>query len=522
MSVIEEPELQRREFNQFRSLIFELAGISLADSKIVMVQGRLAKRLRALELPSYRDYLDFLLDDQTGDEKTKFINALTTNKTEFFRENHHFEYLTNTLFPELVKQAEASGNKRLRIWCSASSTGEEPYTIAMVVCEFFGMRKDWDIRILASDIDTDVLQRAAEGVYDANSMEGVPVPLRKKYFTRLQRADDGPWQANSSLRDLITFRQINLLAPNWPIHTTFDIIFCRNVMIYFDAPSQSHLVNQFAEKIVPKGHLIIGSSESLLGLSDKYQSLGATIYRCLSGAASRTTTLPSPTPTVAKTRPRPVTPERQARPTPLPRSQPAPSRTTRQLESVRPSTLQGDPKSRIIVGEVLASDKPLWISTLLGSCVAVCLFDETKKIGGMNHFMLPDTNANQMCSASYGIHAMELLINSIMGLGGDRRRLRAKLFGGCVVGQESSHSLHIGQKNIDFATEFLERESIPVLAKHVGGRFGMRIDFHTHTTKVLLRSLDPDLTRKLDQEDRLKAKSIVTASMQHSDITLFE
>ncbi len=521
MSVIEDPKLQLREFHQFRKMIFELAGISLADSKVVMVQGRLAKRLRALGLPSYRDYHKYLLADAGGPETTKFINALTTNKTEFFRESHHFEFLTNKVFPELVKAAESSGSKRLRIWCSASSTGEEPYTIAMTTCEYFNLRKGWDIRILASDIDTDVLNTASEGVYDASRIQDIPVALRKKYFTRTQRSDDGPWKANPSIRDLITFRQINLLKPDWPIHSSFDIIFCRNVMIYFDAASQSRLVDQFAEKLTPNGYLIIGHSESLLGLTDRYKSLGDTIYRCTAaGSKAALSELPPKPSTSSKAQRTPSANQEHDGKKPC---------ASQFVSNIKPRTpvrssleLHGEPVSRIIVGEVKASEKPMWISTLLGSCVAVCLFDDVKKVGGMNHFMLPDSNLNNMSSASYGIHAMELLINAIMQLGGDGRRLKAKLFGGCVVSQGSSRSLNIGRKNIDFATEFLERESIPVVASYVGGQCGMRIDFHTHTHKVLLRSLDPEVTLQLDRRERQKAESIASAALHHSDITLFE
>ncbi len=292
-------------------------------------------------------------------------------------------------------------------------------------------------------------------------------------------------------------------------------------MIYFDSPSQSKLVDQFAEKLKPNGYLIIGHSESLLGLTDRYKSLGDTVYRCTSGGAKSTTSaVPSKAPAV-KTVNRSVPVKETQRPTKANLNDLA-VRVNSRANAGSQQELHGEPVSRIIVGEVKASEKPMWISTLLGSCVAVCLYDEIRKIGGMNHFMLPDTNTNKQCHASYGIHAMELLINAIMGLGGDRRRLKAKLFGGCVVGPETNRSLNIGRKNIDFATEFLERESIPVVASYVGGNCGMRIDFHTHTNKVLLRSLDPEVTLQLDRNEIQKAKAIVTASCRHHDITLFE
>jgi chemotaxis protein methyltransferase CheR len=180
--VANEANLSEREFKAFQKLIYDLAGISLADTKQIMVQGRLSKRLRALDISSYREYYERLCSKQAGDEVERFINALTTNKTDFFREAHHFDYLTNTIFPKLAARAERTGSKKIRIWCSASSTGEEPYTIAMTIREYFGAQSDWDIRVLASDIDTDVLKTAQEGWYVDDRFDELPNALKKKYF----------------------------------------------------------------------------------------------------------------------------------------------------------------------------------------------------------------------------------------------------------------------------------------------------------------------------------------------------
>ncbi len=477
--------------------------------------------MRALGLSTYRDYLEYLLADAGGPETTKFVNALTTNKTEFFRESHHFEFLTNKVFPELVKAAETSGSKKMRIWCSASSTGEEPYTIAMTTCEYFNLRKGWDIRILASDIDTDVLHAASEGIYDASRMQDIPVALRKRYFTRTQRSDEGPWKANPSIRDLITFRQINLLKPDWPIHSTFDVIFCRNVMIYFDAANQSKLVDQFADKLTPNGYLIIGHSESLLGLTDRYKSLGDTIYRC-TAAGSKASKAELPPKSSASSSVQPIPSVEKEQEVKIPSANKVASRV-RPRTPVRSSMeLHGEPVSRIIVGEVKASEKPMWISTLLGSCVAVCLFDEVKKIGGMNHFMLPDSNLNNMISASYGIHAMELLINAIMQLGGDARRLKAKLFGGCVVSQDSSRSLNVGRKNIDFALEFLERESIPWLLATLAANVECGSIFTRTQAKYFFdRWIRKLLCNWIDEKDKKQSRShrrhCITATLLSSN-----
>ncbi len=504
---LREPKLREREFKSFKSLIYDHAGIALADTKLIMVQGRLAKRLRALEIDSYEDYLSLLRSNGTSAELTNFINALTTNKTDFFREKHHFDYLLGTVFPELQRRADASNAKRLRIWCSASSTGEEPYTLAMCVREYFGFDSAWDIKILASDIDTNVLNSAADGVYVADRVVDIPPALLKKYFSKESRDPDSPYSAKSTLRELITFRRINLQDSEWPIRTEFDAIFCRNVMIYFDAPSQTKLVNHFADHLHPEGYLFIGHSESLFGLTDKYMPCGDTTYR-LKESATRNNSPAGrgPTSTVSRALPAPQMQSQQSFKT----------------QSSQPTAAPGtDPKHNIIVGEVYASERAEWISTLLGSCVATCLYDDVKKIGGMNHFMLPDSSMGSKLTASIGVHAMELLINQIMKLGGSRKNLKAKIFGGGKVLERQSDRWNIGQKNIDFAKAFLQTEQIPIVACHTGGNVGMSIKFNTHSTKVLVRLLDHPTSIRIEKSQYKVAEEVVRSQYEHKDITLF-
>ncbi len=210
--VISEVALSVADFHRFRKLIYEKAGISLCDSKHTLVQSRLARRLRDLSFDNYNDYYKFLVDPIEGaDEFENFINCLTTNKTEFFRESHHFDFLREKLFPQLVQRAARGEPKRLRIWSAACSTGQEPYTLALTAREFFRSMPDWDIRILASDIDTQVLQTASEGIYPAELLDDVPPQYRKRYFHRLSRDPDGPVQVSDELKQLITFRQINFV-----------------------------------------------------------------------------------------------------------------------------------------------------------------------------------------------------------------------------------------------------------------------------------------------------------------------
>ncbi len=536
-SIAEDLSLADREFKAVQSLIHQYAGIALADSKHVMVQSRLAKHVRRLQLDSYSDYLRFLDQPENSDEVTTFINALTTNKTDFFREKHHFDFLAKQAFPELKRRAENGGDRRIRIWCSASSTGEEPYTIAMCVREFFGEDPSWDIRILASDIDTDVLSRANEGVYEADRFDDVEPVYAKKYFERQGRGEGVPSRAKSTLRDLITFRQLNLLDDHWPINTSFDIIFCRNVMIYFDRPTQTKIVEHFTEYLQPDGYLIIGHSEALFGITDRFKSLGDTIYGLSSSASvgprrARPSFIPQTNDSTMRHDPSAATLSTVTSPASVsasrvkvrsidPQLSQAPTTNLSSNHAVTADLEPDDPKASIIIGEVLSSAEPMWITTLLGSCVAVCLYDDRAKVGGMNHFMLPVPSDKSMINASYGLHSMELLINSVMSAGGDRRRLKAKLFGGSSVVRTSARHARIGSSNVEFAEKVLENEHIPIVASFTERDSGMHIKFHTHTNKVIVRMLDRESAEKIHRRNAALAVAIQQKLSQTSDVTLF-
>ncbi len=206
------------------------------------------------------------------------INCVTTNKTDFFREAHHFDFLRDHVFPDLLAAARNGGPRRLRIWSAGYSTGEEPYTLAMAIREHFGPPPGWDVKILASDIDSDVLARAEEGVYDGQRLRDIPADLRGKYFLAGRGQDDGYYKVHPDLLELIAFRRINLMREAWPIHTTFNVILCRNVIIYFDRPTQQRLFERMAELLSPDGFLIVGHSENLFGITDLFVPLGNTIY----------------------------------------------------------------------------------------------------------------------------------------------------------------------------------------------------------------------------------------------------
>ena len=463
-----EPQMDDRTFAGIRALVYQVAGLKLGDHKRVLVVSRLAKRVAHLGCDSFASYLDHV---QRGgdDELREMINCLTTNKTDFFREPHHFDFLRERLVPELRARANAGGPRRVKVWSAGSSTGEEPYTIAMTLRDALG--SGWDIEILASDIDTNVLAVAAAGAYPKSRVAAVPAPLRTASF----REVDGEMVVRPELRALVDFRQVNLVGDGWPRGTVFDAIFCRNVTIYFDRPTQAKLYRRFMQHLGPDGYFFAGHSENLTWLPELLKPIGQTIYRAASSTARRGSHRPSRAPTAA------ASPQRAA----------ARSRDPAWTAS-------------ITSGEVFSSKKPAVVRTVLGSCVAACLWDAEAGVGGMNHFMLPDGNVEDV-PARYGVHAMEVLVNELMLLGADRRRLRAKTFGGAAV--LASHiGSRVGADNARFVVEFLKDERIPLVGQRLGGELPLEVRFQTQSGRAFVRAL-PRVERSiLDSEEGYRAR----------------
>jgi chemotaxis protein methyltransferase CheR len=257
------------DFERVRKLIYQHAGISLSPVKQDMVYSRLARRLRATGKRSFTEYLD-ALERGGPDEWERFVNSLTTNLTSFFREPHHF--------PVLAEHLQQIGHKRpIRIWCSAASTGEEPYSIAMTVVETFGDSVS-HVSIVASDLDTNVLEAGRKGVYALDRVEKLSPERLRRFFMRGTGSQEGFVSVRPELKRLIEFQRINLLEPNWPVRTPVDVIFCRNVMIYFDKPTQYKILSRFAPMMQPDGLLLAGHSESFLHAADLFRSMGKTVY----------------------------------------------------------------------------------------------------------------------------------------------------------------------------------------------------------------------------------------------------
>ncbi|WP_370978911.1 protein-glutamate O-methyltransferase CheR [Agaribacterium sp. ZY112] len=261
------------DFVHIQKVAYKLSGIKLSEHKKDMIYGRLARRLRCLDVPTFSEYC-LLISRPDSEELGDFVNAITTNLTAFFREKHHFEFLKDKLIPSLLETNKSK--KRIRIWSAGCSTGEEAYSIAMVLSQFSEL-KTWDVKILATDLDSNVVARAKQAYYDADRVQKVP----SFYSSCIKNSEDNKRCCiQKDIASLVTFKQLNLLH-SWPMKGPFDIIFCRNVVIYFDAETQRRLFDRYASMLSATGHLFIGHSENLHNISTRFESLGRTIYRKL-------------------------------------------------------------------------------------------------------------------------------------------------------------------------------------------------------------------------------------------------
>ncbi|HVX80993.1 MAG: CheR family methyltransferase [Devosia sp.] len=268
--------LTDREFERVKQRVYRAAGISLSDVKRTLVVSRLYKLVRARGLPSFDAYLDFLERAGTPEDAQDFVNALTTNLTRFYREDHHFEHLAQHVGALIANPPRrgAAGRPRLRIWSAGCSTGQEPYTIALCLLAAYPELKRWDFRILATDIDTNVLGRAASGIYPGAEIADL-APERAAPFERLA---SGEVRVPAAARELIAFKPLNLIEA-WPVKGPFDAIFCRNVAIYFDKPTQAQVFGRFRGVLAPDGFLYIGHSENLGAGAAEFRLVGKTIYQ---------------------------------------------------------------------------------------------------------------------------------------------------------------------------------------------------------------------------------------------------
>ena len=275
-SRVREFDFTQADFDSLRTLVKTQSGITLGEAKRELVYGRVSRRLRALGLSAFADYRRILAGPDGQAEMIEFINAVTTNLTSFFRESHHFDFLRDDYLR--TRAADSKGSRRIRIWCSAASTGEEPYSIAMSVAEAIPEWDRWDIRILATDLDTNVLQTCVNGVYGEDRVRGMQKSRLERFFDIGGEKGNRQYRIKRELASMISFRQLNLMHP-LPMKGPIDIIFCRNVIIYFDKEPQRALFSRVAPLQRPGDILILGHSESLLKVSDAWSLMGKTIYR---------------------------------------------------------------------------------------------------------------------------------------------------------------------------------------------------------------------------------------------------
>ncbi|MBE9532749.1 MAG: protein-glutamate O-methyltransferase [Proteobacteria bacterium] len=270
-------EFSDANFESIRQFVSENTGIVLTEKKKDMVYGRLSKRIRKGGFGSFDAFIHEL-DNGNEEEQDFMINAITTNLTAFFRENHHFEHLASVVIPELIEKNKY--NKRIRIWSAGCSTGEEPYSIAITLRENIPDIDKWDIKILATDLDANVVAHGKAGTYREDRITGLPDKVIKRWFTSGVGEDGDMVQVDPDLQKLITFKRLNLLH-EWPMKGPFDFMFCRNVVIYFDKDTQRVLFDRYADLLAPQAHLFIGHSETLFKVSTRFDSLGSTIYKKL-------------------------------------------------------------------------------------------------------------------------------------------------------------------------------------------------------------------------------------------------
>ncbi|MBU1107726.1 MAG: protein-glutamate O-methyltransferase CheR [Candidatus Riflebacteria bacterium] len=269
-------KLTNQEFEKIRSLLHDKFGISLADHKMAMVTGRLRKIIMQKGFSSFSEFIDSVQEDGSGRELQVLIDRMSTNHTFFFREKQHFDFFSSHILPEITHSLDKKGSGDLRIWCAAASTGEEPYSIMMTMLEFFKDRyRGLTAGLLATDISSRVLEDACAGIYEDSKTKGIPENLRKRY---LQPAGNDSWQFKEFVRKEIIFRKFNLMNP-FPFKKQFNVIFCRNVMIYFDTATRKELIKRLYQATAPGGYLLVGHSESIRSSDCPYDYVQPAIFR---------------------------------------------------------------------------------------------------------------------------------------------------------------------------------------------------------------------------------------------------
>lgn len=277
--IVEQNELSKSDYERFRRLVYAKSGINLGDEKLHLVRARLGKRVRQGNFKSFRDYYNHVERDPTGKELCHLLDAISTNTTHLFRENQHFQFLKDIIKRWISDQTWREKNSSLRIWSAGCSSGEEPHSIAMVAHNLLERFPGIELKILATDLSSLMLSQASLGQYEPHRVGTVPAEYKNRYLKKVDLEGRTMLQVIPQLRKLIKFARFNLMTPTFPFRLGFHVIFCRNVMIYFDRPTQQSLVNRYTKHLQPNGYLMIGHSESLSGIEHSLSYIEPTIYR---------------------------------------------------------------------------------------------------------------------------------------------------------------------------------------------------------------------------------------------------
>jgi len=274
---VQSADLSEKDFHKIGDIVYEHCGINLHKDKKELIRARVSKRFRLGNFKTFSEYIKYVLEDKTGKEFSILIDSLSTNLTGFFREPQHFDFVRSEFLPLLLERKKKKRNLKIRAWSAGCSSGEEAYSLAMILLEATQGTNQWNVRVLANDISTTMLEAAQKGIYEKERVEPVPSLLRQKYMIPHHKGNHEVFEVNQILRDTVTFKHMNLVK-HWEISEALDFIFCRNVMIYFDKHTRAHLVNRFYDLLDSGGVLFTGHSESLIGIDHKFSYVKPTIY----------------------------------------------------------------------------------------------------------------------------------------------------------------------------------------------------------------------------------------------------
>lgn len=442
--VISKP-MSDRTFIRFSKFIHTEIGIKMPETKRTMLQARLQKRLWKLGISSFDEYCDYLFSHEgMENELAHMIDVVTTNKTEFFREPKHFEYLVQYALPNLIDRKGL--NERFMVWCAGCSTGEEPYSLAMVLRNFAEQNPRFRFLILATDISTRVLQDSKLGIYEEERIESIPKWMRKKYLLKSREKDKDLVRVIPEIRACVRFRRLNFMDKNFGLREPMDIVFCRNVIIYFDRTTQEGVLQRICRYLNPGGYLFTGHSETLNGMDLPLIPVSHTVYQH-TVITDHGTELP--------------------------------------VIYLKPA-------------ELCVLDRPAVVRTVLGSCLAITMYNRRLGVSAICHALLPyrdpkeNSQNNTLEKFKYLERVIPEMISKMRAYGIKLDEIEVKMFGGADMLTSQDKQVYkqpVGKLNIETAVKLLETEGLQIISSDVGGPRGRKIFFYTNNGEVLLKRL---------------------------------